>query len=104
MLKFRRVRDPLRGQTMTEYALLLAGIAVAAFAGYNSLGSSTNSAVNSASSLLPPVAARAPVQGLAAARGELAAPAIPEAAAMGAADIIMVMAAGANIITFRTPL
>ncbi len=37
---------------MTEYALLLAGIALAAFAGYRGLGTTANSAVNSASSLL----------------------------------------------------
>ncbi len=37
-----------KGQTMTEYALLLAGIAVAAVAGYNSLGAGTNGAVNAA--------------------------------------------------------
>jgi Flp pilus assembly pilin Flp len=41
-----------KGQTMTEYALLLAGIAVAAVAGYNSLGAGTNGAVNAASQLL----------------------------------------------------
>jgi Flp pilus assembly pilin Flp len=55
MLKFRRICYRLsepKGQTMTEYALLLAGIAVAAFAGYSSLGVSANSAMNSASSLL----------------------------------------------------
>jgi Flp pilus assembly pilin Flp len=41
-----------KGQTMTEYALLLGGIALAAVAGYNSLGAATNSAVNAASQLL----------------------------------------------------
>ena len=55
MFGFRRVGSRLggsRGQTMTEYALLLAGVAVAALAGYNSLGASTNASVNSASALL----------------------------------------------------
>jgi Flp pilus assembly pilin Flp len=55
MFKIRQVCYRLserKGQTMTEYALLLAGIALAAVAGYNSLGTATNSAVSSASQLL----------------------------------------------------
>ncbi|HLI79532.1 MAG TPA: hypothetical protein VKV03_06095 [Candidatus Binataceae bacterium] len=48
---------------MTEYALLLAGIAVAAVAGYNSLGTSSNGAVNSASALLASGNSSAPVSG-----------------------------------------
>jgi Flp pilus assembly pilin Flp len=55
MFTMRRVYYRLserKGQTMTEYALLLGGIALAAVAGYNSLGAATNSAVNSASQLL----------------------------------------------------
>jgi Flp pilus assembly pilin Flp len=52
---FRRARSRTRkskGQTAVEYALLLAGVAAAAMAGYSSLGASTNAAVNSASALL----------------------------------------------------
>jgi|SRR5580704_15417553 Flp pilus assembly pilin Flp len=55
MFKFRRIRSRFaqsKGQTMVEYALLLGGIAVAVAAGYNGLGSSTNSAVSSATSLI----------------------------------------------------
>lgn len=55
MFKLRRIRSRLaqsKGQTMVEYALLLGGIAVAVAAGYNGLGSSTNNAVSSATSLI----------------------------------------------------
>jgi Flp pilus assembly pilin Flp len=55
MFTFRRVFNRLRdskGQTMTEYALLAAGIGLAAVAGYGGLGNSTNSAVGAASSLI----------------------------------------------------
>ena len=55
MLKFRQVCFRLsarKGQTMTEYALLLAGVAAIAMAGYNGLGASANTAMTSASQLL----------------------------------------------------
>ena len=55
MFKIRQVCyrvSERKGQSMTEYALLLAGIAVIAFAGYSSLGASTNGAIGSASQLL----------------------------------------------------
>ncbi len=55
MFKIRQVCFRLserKGQTMTEYALLLAGVAAIAMAGYNSLGASTNTAMTSASQLL----------------------------------------------------
>ena len=55
MFKFRQVCFRLserKGQTMTEYALLLAGVAAIAMAGYNSLGTSGNIAMTSASALL----------------------------------------------------
>jgi len=52
---FRWLRFKLRksrGQTMTEYALLLAGIAIAALAGYRTFGTDTNTAVGSTTALL----------------------------------------------------
>jgi hypothetical protein len=55
MLKLRRLHYRLserKGQTMTEYALVLAGVAAIAMAGYNGLGTSTNGAVIAASQLL----------------------------------------------------
>lgn len=55
MFKLRPARSRFgqsKGQTMVEYALLLGGIAVAALAGYNGLGNSTNSALSSASALI----------------------------------------------------
>jgi len=41
-----------KGQTAAEYALLMAGIGLAAFAGYAGLGNSTNSAVSVATALI----------------------------------------------------
>ncbi len=35
-----------RGQTMTEYALILAAVAVVVFAGYQTLGTTINSALS----------------------------------------------------------
>jgi Flp pilus assembly pilin Flp len=35
-----------RGQTMTEYALILAAVAVVVYAGYQTLGSTINSALS----------------------------------------------------------
>lgn len=35
-----------RGQTMTEYALILAAVAVVVYAGYQTLGTTINSALN----------------------------------------------------------
>jgi Flp pilus assembly pilin Flp len=48
---FSRLRDS-KGQTMTEYALLAAGIGLAAVAGYGGLGNSTNTAIGAASALI----------------------------------------------------
>jgi Flp pilus assembly pilin Flp len=39
---FVKVREYQRGQTMTEYALILAAIAVVCIAGYNLIGSSVS--------------------------------------------------------------
>jgi Flp pilus assembly pilin Flp len=41
-----------RGQTMTEYALILAAVAVVVFATYETLGQDINSLVNSVGALL----------------------------------------------------
>jgi Flp pilus assembly pilin Flp len=41
-----------RGQTMTEYALIMAAIAVAAYAAYTALGSSITAEIGSVTSSL----------------------------------------------------
>ncbi|HUY18057.1 MAG TPA: Flp family type IVb pilin [Candidatus Binataceae bacterium] len=47
-----QARENLRGQTMTEYALILAAVAVAAFVAYQTLGTNiTNLANNVATDL-----------------------------------------------------
>jgi len=55
MLNFRglgrRLKKPT-GQTMTEYALILAGVALIALAGYNGLGNTANSAINAVNQLM----------------------------------------------------
>jgi Flp pilus assembly pilin Flp len=42
----------VRGQTMTEYALILAAVAVVVFAGYQILGTSINTMLSSIDTLL----------------------------------------------------
>ena len=46
------IRESSRGQTMTEYALILGAIAVIVYAGYQSLGSQVNTSVAAADNLL----------------------------------------------------
>ena len=46
------IRESSRGQTMTEYALILAAVAVVVYAGYQSLGTHVNSSVSSVDNLL----------------------------------------------------
>ncbi len=41
-----------RGQTMTEYALILAAVAVVVFAGYQTMGTTIKSVLNSVDSQL----------------------------------------------------
>ena len=38
-----KVREGLRGQTMTEYALILSAVAVVVFVGYQTMGTDINS-------------------------------------------------------------
>jgi Flp pilus assembly pilin Flp len=47
-----RIRESANGQTMTEYALILAAIAVVVYAGYQSLGSHVNASVGAVDNLL----------------------------------------------------
>ncbi len=42
-----KVREHQRGQTMTEYALILAAVAVVVFAGYQSMGTTVTSVLSS---------------------------------------------------------
>ncbi len=44
---FVRVREWRRGQTMTEYALIMAAVAVVVFATYKTMGSDIGTMVNS---------------------------------------------------------
>ncbi len=44
---FVKVREHQRGQTMTEYALILAAVAVVVFAGYQSMGTTVTSVLSS---------------------------------------------------------
>ena len=46
------IRESSRGQTMTEYALILGAIAVVVYAGYQSLGTNINSSVTTVDNLL----------------------------------------------------
>jgi Flp pilus assembly pilin Flp len=46
------IRESSRGQTMTEYALILTAIAVVVYAGYQSLGTHVNSSVSAVDNLL----------------------------------------------------
>lgn len=43
---FVRVREYQRGQTMTEYALILAAIAVVCIAGYNLIGTEVSNVLS----------------------------------------------------------
>ncbi len=47
-----RVQNLRRGQTMTEYALILAAIAVVVFITYQAMGNSINTMVNKVNSSL----------------------------------------------------
>jgi Flp pilus assembly pilin Flp len=42
---FVKAREAQRGQTMTEYALILSAVAVVVFVGYQTLGTTINSLV-----------------------------------------------------------
>jgi Flp pilus assembly pilin Flp len=46
------IRESSRGQTMTEYALILAAVAVVVYAGYQSLGTHINTSVSAVDNLL----------------------------------------------------
>jgi Flp pilus assembly pilin Flp len=48
--KFQTLKGHLKGQTMTEYALILAAVAVVAFAGYRLMGNDIQSLLTSVSS------------------------------------------------------
>jgi len=48
----RKVLRLARGQTMTEYALILAAVAVVVFAGYQILGTSINNMLSSVDTML----------------------------------------------------
>ena len=52
MRKFVKAAQLVRGQTMTEYALILAAVAVVVFAGYQLLGTDINGLLSSIDSLL----------------------------------------------------
>ena len=47
-----RIREYSRGQTMTEYALILAAIAVVVYAGYQTLGTQINASLVNVDNLL----------------------------------------------------
>jgi Flp pilus assembly pilin Flp len=47
-----KVREEARGQTMTEYALILAAVAVVVFVGYQTMGSTITSLLTSVDSSL----------------------------------------------------
>ncbi len=47
-----RMRESRRGQTMTEYALILAAVAVVVFIGYQTMGTTVSSVLNSVDSQL----------------------------------------------------
>jgi Flp pilus assembly pilin Flp len=49
---FRAATDPRRGQTMTEYALILAAIAIVVYVAYNTLGNDIGVLVNHVDSVL----------------------------------------------------
>ena len=42
-----RARESKKGQTMTEYALILSAVAVVVFAGYQTMGGDINTLLNS---------------------------------------------------------
>jgi len=46
------IRESNRGQTMTEYALILAAVAVVVFAAYQSMGTTISSVLSSVDSQL----------------------------------------------------
>lgn len=47
-----RLRESLRGQTMSEYALILGAVAIVVYVFYQTLGNSVGSMVNSVDPLL----------------------------------------------------
>jgi Flp pilus assembly pilin Flp len=42
-----KVREQMRGQTMTEYALILAAVAIVVYAGYQTMGTDIQTLLNS---------------------------------------------------------
>ncbi len=47
-----RIRESAKGQTMTEYALILTAVAVVVYAGYQSLGMHVNTSLVAVDNLL----------------------------------------------------
>lgn len=47
-----KVREVQRGQTMTEYALILSAVAVVVFVGYQTMGTTINSLLSNVDSKL----------------------------------------------------
>ncbi len=47
-----RIRESHRGQTMTEYALILSAVAVVVFVGYQTMGSTITSLLSSVNGYL----------------------------------------------------
>jgi Flp pilus assembly pilin Flp len=47
-----KVREQMRGQTMTEYALILAAVALVVYAGYQTMGNSLQTLLTSVDTLL----------------------------------------------------
>lgn len=52
MSLFHSSIEPRRGQTMTEYALILAAIAIVVYVAYNTLGQDIGTLVNHVDSIL----------------------------------------------------
>jgi Flp pilus assembly pilin Flp len=49
---FSSAAEPRRGQTMTEYALILAAIAIVVYVAYNTLGNDIGTLVNHVDTIL----------------------------------------------------
>jgi Flp pilus assembly pilin Flp len=47
-----RIRGSRRGQTMTEYALILTAVAVVVYAGYQTLGTEINASLSNVDKIL----------------------------------------------------
>ncbi len=51
-LFYVRIRESSRGQTMTEYALIVTAVAVVVYAGYQTLGTDISSTVTATNNLM----------------------------------------------------